>query len=894
MDQRQFVLKGTPPRAPRTSLPRQRLADIWADIHDRPVVAVQAPRGFGKTTLLVQWRRLWLEQGALVAWVTLDAEDNPDRFAVALLHAMRMATGRPAFDTIAAQCAGRPDRQLDALTGLLAEIAVLAAPTVLMLDDAERLPDVTAHEALAYLLQNAPPNLHIVIGTRKPLPIPTSELTAHGMLAALAANDLRFALDESVAVLRKHFGERLSLDDCARLHEITEGWPIALQLAAASIERRPDLNAAVASLSARQGDIERYFLESLFAQLPQPLTDFLTRVAILDTMVPDLCDAVTGGSSATAMLEQLGQDTPIVIVAEGRDWMRLHPLARDFLLGRFERLPTAERHELHSRAARWLADRQFFHEAALHAFATGDRALAQTYAERCLWALVNMGKLGEAREWLDRFPEDAIARDVRLQLVAAWTMALGDRPAQATELAGDIARDPSASQVVQYEAAQVLACAASFTDRVGAIPGILAPWEGFPAPATNPTLAIANTNVLALVALMQGATDRARMLETNVSVRSGDASLLLALGFGCLVVGLSHLWDGNAIKAEAALRPALDIAERDAGRRSLVASMFASALAAAMYERNQTAAAAAVLANRLDVIERTGLPDVILLAYRTLASLGLAEANERRALDVLDNLRLLGESRGVPRLILHSIAEQVRIHALRAHHETVDSLLVTLDGLAPNFAHRDYAIYEPQYRMHVAVAKAHAALARHDLDATDRNLKLADALAASLHRGRDALVVKVLRAVAADQRGSTSALPLLGEARSLAALGGLERLLIDTHPLAQQMMTRAERGARPIPATTIQPAAQWNAPNRQPAATDARRVVVPIGGLLTPKEAEVLGLLNSGMSNKLIAKTMDISDETVKWHLKNLFSKLNAGTRKHAVDRARLLGLLAA
>jgi LuxR family maltose regulon positive regulatory protein len=65
-------------------------------------------------------------------------------------------------------------------------------------------------------------------------------------------------------------------------------------------------------------------------------------------------------------------------------------------------------------------------------------------------------------------------------------------------------------------------------------------------------------------------------------------------------------------------------------------------------------------------------------------------------------------------------------------------------------------------------------------------------------------------------------------------------------------------------------------------------------GPLTPKESEVLALLDKGMSNKLIARAMDISDETVKWHVKNLFLKLSAGTRKHAVDRARLLGLVGA
>ena len=151
--------------------------------------------------------------------------------------------------------------------------------------------------------------------------------------------DLRFELDESIAVLDKRFGGRLSLDDCVRLHEATEGWPIGLQLAAASIEREPDLHAAVASLSARHGDIERYFIESLYPRLAAPVADFLTRIAILDQIEPELCEAVTRCPSAAAYIDQLLSDTPILIVAEMRDWIRLHPLARDFLLGQFEQLP---------------------------------------------------------------------------------------------------------------------------------------------------------------------------------------------------------------------------------------------------------------------------------------------------------------------------------------------------------------------------------------------------------------------------------------------------------------------------------------------------------------------------------------------------------------------------
>ena len=54
----------------------------------------------------------------------------------------------------------------------------------------------------------------------------------------------------------------------------------------------------------------------------------------------------------------------------------------------------------------------------------------------------------------------------------------------------------------------------------------------------------------------------------------------------------------------------------------------------------------------------------------------------------------------------------------------------------------------------------------------------------------------------------------------------------------------------------------------------------------------MLAYLAQGMSNKEIARALDLGPETVKWHLKSVFAKLNAGSRRHAVERARMLGLL--
>ena len=201
--------------------------------------------------------------------------------------------------------------------------------------------------------------------------------------------------------------------------------------------------------------------------------------------------------------------------------------------------------------------RQRFHDAGRHALAAGDDALAQTYAERCLWDLIKQGKLAEAREWLERVPNDALAQDVDLRIASGWIMALGDRPAQALEIASELARDPDASPQVQFEAALVGAAAAVFEDRPGIAAAMLSQWKDPPASFRDPIHAVAHANNLALLALFDGDTDKVRRLEAHLPARLQNKSLLLALSFGRMIVGMSHLWDGNAYKAEAALRPAL-------------------------------------------------------------------------------------------------------------------------------------------------------------------------------------------------------------------------------------------------------------------------------------------------------------------------------------------------
>lgn len=848
---------------------RPKLERFWSQAQDSTAVAVVAPAGFGKTTLLLQWRQRWMEQGVRVAWLSADALDDPLRFVMALVQAV--------CDACAIRDAGLSSKSgFEALTWLLAEIARNGTRTVIMIDDAERLPEATVRGSVQYLLFNAPANLHVAIGSRVPLAMQTAELVAKGNFTVLSTDDLRLELEESIAILERRFGARLTLDERACVHDATEGWPIGLQLAIAAIEHEADPAAAVRTLSARRGSLQDYFIDSLLAALPADAVEVLTRIAILDHFNSELCELLSG-RPVEEMLRRLVRETPIMMVGGREGWLRLHPLARDFLLGRFERMPASERAALHARASHWYMQHERFHDAANHALAAGDVALAQDYAARALWALGAWGKVDEAREWLERIPAELLSRDAELRLAAAVVLAFGDRNAEGLQIAAEVLADPATSPELAVVALRVASSAAAYADQVGLLEKMLTTWPVVPAGRVDVLYTVNRLNGRAFVALHSGDTGKVRALVAEAALHGRDGSLRLAAALGRVMVGLSHLWDGNPRLAKMEMRTPLLLAEREEGRRSMIASLHASVLAAALLQLDQPLAAHALLANRLDVIERSGFADNILLAYRTLAYIALAQGDERQALSALDSLDAVALRRRLPRLRLQSLVERIRILALKQCSETVAGLVTELDALEAAFEQEELRPFLPQYHLASAFAKIYAAMAGKDMREVDRQLERASALAGALRRGRDARAVKVLRAVAARQRGNAQALPLLKEAMSLASLAGNARLLSHTHPLALEMAAELQ-GVAALPRETGIPA-----PERSDSAPPS---------LLTPKEAEILRLLVRGMSNKRIALTLDIGGETVKWHLKNLFSKLSAGSREHAVDRAKLLGVI--
>lgn len=888
----QLVLKTTPPRFSDALIPRSRLTLDHLGLSHKPAICVQAPAGFGKTSLLMQWRRSAQAAGAVVVWFSADHSDDAMRFAIAIGYALTRATALRGSEPRFLRWLRDQVSGVAALTGLLAELAEQPFDVVLLVDNVERARSVL-HEALGYLIRNAPNNLQIVVSMRSGTTLDVPEIADPNIVARISSEDLAFSYDETIAAISRHFGDKINAEEAGRLHEQTDGWPLGLQLSIATLRKSPDVHAAIRAISASTGDVHRYFVENLLTKLAPDLSDFLTRISIFEVVHPDLCETVFSTRNAVDLLARLERETPVFLHAEGSPWMRMHGLARDFLLRRFAVLPPEDQHTISERACLWLSDHGLYEEAARHALLAGQEEFAYALAERTLYQIGYRGDVSRVLDWIDRLPPADIQRRPALWTAAAWSLALTNRRQEAERIVRYIVTAHADDPRQQFEAALISAVAASFDDQTERFQQLIDPATVQPPPMLHEKTERIYTNVLGFFSFQNYELGKARHFwAQNAQKRSPDPADYSS-GFAEFGIGLTHLWEGQFRTAEQYLRPALTRSELALGRRNPVCCMMAAVLAAALWEMGGSDEPQSVLSYRLDVLEKAGLPEAIMLAYKTLSRLAMEAGNEPHAHEYLDAMLVLGETRGMPRLKIASVCEQIRLHARADRQEAVARLHRKLAAMCGELGLDNSSVMSQWVRLHRSRALAYQALMLRDWSEAIEHLAVSGACAERMGLARDSVEIQLLRAVALKSSSKEDVSSLLKESLSLARASGMVRTLLDTHPYATHALKEVSNESE-FRVNDLLHALHEPFPSR--ASTRVESVSVSgaayANALLTSKEKEILGLIANNMTNKQIAVVLDISAGTVKWHVKNIFAKLDAGTRAHAVKRAHLLGIL--
>ena len=381
---------------------------------------VSAPAGFGKTMLVAAWvARL----DRPVAWLSLDDGDSDlNRFLAYLVAALQKLAPDVGNGLLAAFNSPQPPPLELILTRLINELSALPEPGLLVLDDYHSLDSVAVDQALAFLVEHLPPQLHLLITTREDPPLPLARLRARGQLNELRLADLRFSLLETTDFLNQLMGLQLSNTQIEALASRTEGWIAGLQLAALSLQRQSDSAAFIKSFSGSHHFVLDYLVSEVLEGQPAELQRFLLHTAILERLCGPLCDALmpelAGAGQAT--LEALEMANLFIVPLDNeRRWFRYHHLFADLLRQRLGQEGADLPAELHRRASQWHEANGLEIDAFRHAAAANDVARAERLIEGNGMPLHFRGGVMPILHWLNILPPELLDKHPSLWTVYA-------------------------------------------------------------------------------------------------------------------------------------------------------------------------------------------------------------------------------------------------------------------------------------------------------------------------------------------------------------------------------------------------------------------------------------------------------------------------------------------
>lgn len=892
------------PRPPPGFVPRPRLADKLSEALTRQLALVCAPAGFGKTALLADWSRQRSQQ---VAWLSLEPGDNdPVRFwrhAVAALDRVRPEAGEHAAPLLK-----HPGLvSFDGLvTALVNHLAAGEGEVFLVLDDYHVIDAEPVQDSLMYLVEHAPPDLHVTLATRSDPPWPLGRLRARGQLGELRATDLRFTADEAAALFRGTVEADLDADDVARLAARTEGWAAGLQLAALSLQGQPDVAQFVMTFSGSHRYVLDYLTEEVLEQQSEPVRKFLLETSVLERLSGPLCDAVTGRTDSQQLLETIERANVFLTpLDEERGWWRYHHLFADLLRTRLLQDHTARPVELHRNAAAWYDEHGLADDAVRHALAAGDLVWAARLFERYFDQLLHSREGATVRRWISAFPPELVSSRPRLLVAQAAAAIRRGRVSGVRELLDGAER---AYQDVADE---------PFAPSVGLAASRLA----------NVPKAIAFGRAYA--AYLSGDAEATTTFVSEALAERGEGGWMLD-GMAHMNLAMAEWLCSRLEKAERAF--ASNIERWQAAGESDVAALHRSYLARIRCAQGRLGEALSTYQQTLEIAAASDLPAQA-GAGVGVAHLGVAEvAYQRDELDTalrhvtkgLPLCRQFADSQalatGLATLawIRHANGDGAgALEAMGEADEVADPAVTDLFNPVPaerarlllaqgdteaaaswtterGLAATDEPGY-PREQAYLVLARVLLAQGR-----PDEALGLLDRLRASAvaqDRAGSVIEIQALRALALAGAGNEdAAVATLADTLMLGYPQGYVRVFVDEGPPMANLLGRLIAAQRHehagVPVDYL--SRLTHAFDRYTSA-DASTRPVAVPGLvtqLTERELEVLQLLAAGKQNQEIAAELYVALSTVKKHITHILEKLGATNRTEATARARALGLL--
>ena len=865
----------------------------------RQLTLVSAPAGFGKTTCVSEWLR---GLNMPFTWLSLDkADDDPERFLAYLIAALQKFDPNIGLELSSMLASGQIPAAESGVSSLVNDILQTGSPFLLILDDFHLIQDSLILAWMEQLISYQPQNFHLALITREDPALPLARLRASNRMTEVRANDLRFNSEEIGRFLKNGMDVALSDEHIAALEDRTEGWVVGVQLAGLSMRGRDDPAAVVTSLSGSHRFILSYLTEEVIGRLPPDVQDFLLKTSILERLTGELCDALTGRSDGSQVLEQLmNANLFLVPLDDEQHWYRYHHLFADLLRSQCKRTFKDQAAQFHRRASRWYEKEGMLNEAMEHTLTGEDYALAVNLLESYSMPMILKGYAKTVENWMQAIPQEWQSQSLRTSLASCWMYILrgsyeklAPHLKQIESILSAMQTNPANAKPEEVAVLQAewLALQANLLNVQGNI------GQSIEMAQRALQLAPENDDYLRSLAYMglggayRLAGDYSNLVEAYQksifhSRRSGNALSEMLSTSALTLMAIRH----------GELRKAVEYGARVIERKQpfgvlppLAAGTVHGAFGMVYYEWNQLDKAHEHLHHSLRLSELAGHNAGVAYNKCHMAWLEQLEGNDEQAAysmrEAVDLLAL-----GAPAWIIPEIyAMQIYIHLAQGNFAAAEDVLLQQG-------------YNEQAPVNHLSENLHLANLRLKLfQLREKHLTIEDTQQAFALAGRiltaavDAqrlgtvLRTLLLRAqLHVETDNQPAALDDLQQALTIAQPEGYVRSFVDEGSviaalLRQSLAHSAKNGYAhdllahfsAAPTTSTQPVGQ-----NEPIES------------LTEREVDVLRLMAQGLKYEEIAAKLFISVNTVRFYVKDIYRKLLVNNRTQALESARQLGLL--
>jgi len=861
---------------------RTRLLNLIEAGLQGKLTLISAPAGFGKSTLVAMWAR---KSKAPLGWVSLDAQDNDPVLFLAYIFTAIYLVGQVGDSVLAEiQSSQRPSDEA-ILKAWINELANHPSKLTLILDDYHVIENPTIHQHIEFLLEHLPPNFHLIVITRSDPNLQLARIRASGHLTEIREADLRFTQSETSQFLESVIGLHLSPQNISALERRTEGWAVGLQLAGLALQGREDVDEFVSNFTGGHQFILDYLTEEVYEQQSEEIQEFLIQTCILERFCASLCNAVTGKQNGEATIELLSKWNLFVIpLDEYRQWYRYHHLFVELLRYKLDQLPAGRVVELHERASSWYAENDLISEAVYHAMAAKNFNRAADLIEPVTSLLIGRGEIKTVHDWIETFPKTFLKKRPRLCITLAWVFNLNNTGTAIEPLLQDAERALDEAGYDETTEAEVRGHAATL--------------RGYAAlQQNNPPQALQHmTNALAWlpeeelymrsivsftqgVILKRGCVWGAAEETLKVAEKYGRASGNYSIALGSRIHLIEMLiiqgrLRGAAKHCEEAIEYYLPIHK---GNRLPNLGFVYTKLGEIQYDWNDLEAAGENLTHGLELSSRI----IAAWAWRRdglvyLARLKVVEGDPETAQTLLDQAINVNEN-------MQDLYDKMDMSYAQAHLWLMQGNLT-----AAARWQRDIQAQSDRRSELIDVMIARTLIAQGEgqkvLDILSPHYEAAQAT------GRNTLLIEILILQASAhyiKKNPTMACTTLMEALSLAEVEGFVRIFVE----AGEPIAKVLRQLRQRPEDF---ASKENFLVSQKFITRLLSAFPDHGdsnSLLNEREEEILHLLAAGMKTPEIAAELFLSNNTIKWYLKNIYSKLGVHNRADAIERGRRLNL---